>query len=146
MLMVVICLLISSISVIFPHPLTVICPLFTPARQKWLKWLKQISATDWPRTKSWDISLDLPSNNQVDNIFCRISNISVTCPHAQLIFHTVIKKLWTFFGPWGRDRSQSLPCCKTLIFRVKRIQKFTASETTRPGREGAQRRCSPSVI
>ena len=36
--------------------------------------------------------------------------------HAQLIFRTVIKKLWAFFRPWGRDRSQSLQCWKTLIF------------------------------
>ena len=32
--------------------------------------------------------------------------------HAQLSLRgrTVIKKLRTFFGPWGRDLSQSLPC------------------------------------
>ena len=28
----------------------------------------------------------------------RISRISATIPHAELIFRTVIKKLWTFFG------------------------------------------------
>ena len=41
----------------------------------------------------------------VKNSFFRISNISVPCPHAQLRGRTVIKKLWTFLGPWGRDRS-----------------------------------------
>ena len=40
-------------------------------------------------------------NNQVENSFFRISNISAPCPHAQLIGRTVIKKLWTFLGPWG---------------------------------------------
>ena len=48
----------------------------------------------------------------------RISNISVTCPHAQATGRTVIKKLWIFFGPWGWDRSQTPPC---WIFRVKQI-------------------------
>ena len=61
-------------------------------------------------------------------VFFGISNISITCPHAQLIFRTVIKKLRSFFGPSGRDCSQSPPCLKTLIFRVKRIQQSTASE------------------
>ena len=46
--------------------------------------------------------------------FIRISNISVTRSHAQLIFRTVINKLWAFIGPWGggggRDRSQLPPC------------------------------------
>ena len=40
---------------------------------------------------------------------------------------TVIKKLWTFFGPWGRDRCQSPPC---WIFRVKQMHPSTASERT----------------
>ena len=61
----------------------------------------------------------------------RISNISVSCPHAQLTARTGIKKLWTFFGPWGRDRSQPPPY---WIFRVKQIHQSTASErTTRLG-------------
>ena len=34
----------------------------------------------------------LPSNNQVKKSF-RISNISATCRHAQLIFRTVFKKV-----------------------------------------------------
>ena len=38
-----------------------------------------------------------------------------------------IKKLWTFFGPWGRDRSQSPPC---WIFRIKQIHQSTASGRT----------------
>ena len=60
-------------------------------------------------------------------VFFRISNISVPCPHAQLRGRTIIKKLWTFFGPWGRDRSQSPPC---WIFRVKQIHQSTVSERT----------------
>ena len=66
-------------------------------------------------------------SNQVKNSFFRISNISVTCPHAQLRGRTINKKLWTFFGPWGRDHSQSSPC---WIFRVKQIHTSTASERT----------------
>ena len=68
--------------------------------------------------------------NQVKYSFFRISNISVPCPHAQLRGargRTVIKKLWTFLGPWGRDRSQSPPC---WIFQVKHIHQSTASERT----------------
>ena len=60
-------------------------------------------------------------------VFFRISNISVSCPHAQLRGRTVIKKLWTFFGPWGRDRSWLPPC---RIFRVKQIHPTTASGRT----------------
>ena len=48
--------------------------------------------------------LNISGNNQVD-FFFRISNISVPCPHAQLRGHTIIKKLWTIFRPWGRNRS-----------------------------------------
>ena len=57
----------------------------------------------------------ISGHNQVKNIFFRISNIFVPCPHAQFRGRTVIKKLWTFFEPWGRDRSQSPPC---WIFRL----------------------------
>ena len=71
--------------------------------------------------------LNISGNNQFKNIFFRISSILVTCPHAQLRGRTVNKKLWTFFGPWGRARSQSPPCC---IFRVKQIHQSTASERT----------------
>ena len=39
--------------------------------------------------------LNISGNNKVENIFFRISNISVPCPHAQLRGRTVIKKLWT---------------------------------------------------
>ena len=35
--------------------------------------------------------------------------------------------LWTFSGPWGRDRSQSPHC---WIFRVKQIHLTTASKRT----------------
>ena len=69
----------------------------------------------------------ISGHNQVKNIFFRISNISVLCPHAQLRGRTVIKKLWTFFWPWCRDRSQSPPC---WIFRIKQIHQSTASERT----------------
>ena len=69
----------------------------------------------------------ISGSNQVNNSFFRISNISVPCPHAQFICCTVIKKLWTFFGPWGRDGSQSPPC---WIFKVKQIHPSTASERT----------------
>ena len=70
---------------------------------------------------------EISGSNQVKNSFFRISNISVPCPHAQLRGGTVNKKLWTFFGPWGRDRSQSPPRC---IFRVKQIYPSTASART----------------
>ena len=72
---------------------------------------------------------EISGSNQVKNSSFRISNISVPCLHAQLRVRgrTVIinKKLWTFFGPWRRDRSQSPPC---WIFRVKQIHPSTASE------------------
>ena len=68
--------------------------------------VEQVSATDWPRTKSWDISLDCHIGKyrgviRSKIVFFRISNISAPCPHAQLRSRTVIQKLWTFFGPWG---------------------------------------------
>ena len=53
---------------------------------------------------------DFFSNIQVENTFFRISSILVPCPHAQLRGLTVIKNVWTFFRPWGRDCSQS-PLC-----------------------------------
>ena len=43
------------------------------------------------------------------------------------ILTSVIKTLWTFFGPWSRARSQSPPC---WIFGVKQIHQSTASERT----------------
>ena len=69
----------------------------------------------------------ISGSNQVKNSFFSISNISLPCPRAQLKGRTFIKKVWTFFGPRGRDRSQSPPC---LIFRVKQIHPYTASERT----------------
>ena len=45
-------------------------------------------------------------------MFFRISSILATRSHAGLIFRTVNKTLWAFFGAWGRDRSQSPPCWK----------------------------------
>ena len=62
--------------------------------------------------------LNISGTNQVENISLKISYISVPCPHAQLRGRTVIKMLWTFLWPWGRDRSQSLPC---WIFHLKQI-------------------------
>ena len=90
------------------------------------------TGSDLPRTKSWDIPLDCHIRKYRGTIrskivFFRISNISVPCPHAQLRGRTVNRKLWTFFGPWGRDRSQSPPC---WIFRVKLTHQSTASEKT----------------
>ena len=69
---------------------------------------------------------NISGDNRSKNIFFRISNISVPCSHAQLECRKVIKKLWTFFGPWGRDRSQSPPC---WIFRVKQIHQSTERTT-----------------
>ena len=77
----------------------------------------------------------ISGSNQVKNSLFRISNISVPCPHAQLRGRTVIKKLWSFCGPWGRDRSQSPPC---WIFRVKQMHSTTASER----RHGNPGQCS----
>ena len=54
--------------------------------------------------------LNILGQNQVENSFFVISNISVPCSHAQLRGRTVIKKLWSFCGPPGRDRSQSPRC------------------------------------
>ena len=51
----------------------------------------------------------------------------ITADLDQLRGRTVNKKLWIFFGPWGRDRSQSPPC---WIFRVKQTHPSTASERT----------------
>ena len=83
------------------------------------------------RLTDWQISLDCHIGKYWGIIrsifFFRISNISVPWPHAQLRCRTVIKKEWTFFGPWGWGRSQSPPC---WIFRVKQIHQSTASERT----------------
>ena len=55
--------------------------------------------------------------NQVkNNVFFRISSILATRSHAGLIFCTVNRTLWAFFGAWGRDRSQSPPCWKNVDF------------------------------
>ena len=67
----------------------------------------------------WKIS----GSNQIKNSVVFLE--SVTC--SGLRGRTIIKKLWTFFGPWGRDRSMSPPC---WIFRVKQIHPSTASERT----------------
>ena len=52
-------------------------------------------------------------------MFFRISSSLAKRSHAGLIFRTVNKTLWAFFGAWGRDCSQSPP-------RVKQIQQSTA--------------------
>ena len=68
------------------------------------------------------------------NIFFRISNIPAPwpCLHAQLRGRTVIKKLSTFFGPWGRDSSQSPTC---WIFRVKQIDLHPSTASERKTRQ-----------
>ena len=100
------------------------------------QWLKQVAETGFShRLTAYKIVghffglsyLKISGHNQHRNIFFRISNISAPCPHAQLRGRTVIKKLWQFFGPWGRDLSQSLPC---WIFQVKQTHQSTASERT----------------
>ena len=64
-------------------------------------------------------------------MFFRISSISAARSHAGLIFRTVNKTFWAFFGAWGRDRSRSPPCGKNVdFFRVKQIQQSTASMRT----------------
>ena len=55
-----------------------------------------------------------------------MSNISHVTSHAQLIRRNVIENIWVFFLRWGWDRSKLPPCCKTLIFQVKRILQSTA--------------------
>ena len=35
------------------------------------------------------------------------------------LFSVANKKLWTFFGGWGQDHSESPPCSITLIFSSK---------------------------
>ena len=80
--------------------------------------------------------LNISGNNQVENRFFRISNISVPCPHAQCRGRTVIETLWTFFGRCGQDRSLSLPC---WFFRVKQIHQSSALE-------GTTRLCRPNQI
>ena len=69
----------------------------------------------------------ISGHNQVKNSFFRISNISVPCPHAQLRDRAVIKKLWTFFGPWG---SASLSVTAMLDCSGKAKNQSTASERT----------------
>ena len=68
----------------------------------------------------------ISGSNQVKNTFFEISSLSVQCPHAQLKGRTVIKKLWNFFEPWGRDRSHAVSSC--WIFG--QIHPSTASERT----------------
>ena len=36
-------------------------------------------------------------------------------PAAQVRGRIVIEQLWTFFGPWGRDRSKFLGKANTII-------------------------------
>ena len=89
--------------------------------------------TDLPRTKLWDISFDcrkILGSNQVKNSFLESVIFQF---HACMLSSeiAVIKKLWTSFEPWGRDRSQSQtqspPC---WIFRVKQRHPSTAWERT----------------
>ena len=71
-------------------------------------------------------------NNQVDNRFFRLSNISVPCPHAQLRGRTVIKKLWTSIDGLVRLSSGKLSygkLCQTVTGSVRRMFVFTPLET-----------------
>ena len=100
------------------------------ALRHYLLWLALVTKTGFshrltPHKILGHFLKDLPPNIEVKNIFFRISNISVTCPHAQLTARTVLQNNRHFFGPWVRDRSQSPPC---WIFRVKQIHQSTASE------------------
>ena len=60
----------------------------------------------------------------------RISRISATIPHAELIFRTVIKKLWAFFGLGVEIARSHRYAEKRQFFRVRRIQQSTASLRT----------------
>ena len=51
--------------------------------------------------------LNMSGNNQVENSFFRISNISPPCPHVQLRGRAVNRKLWTFVRTLG-SRSLSV--------------------------------------
>ena len=91
------------------------------------QWLKQVSRVQNRRIFLWTVKSEYIAASGRKIVFFRISNISFPCPHAQLRDRKVIEKLWAFFGPWGRDRSQS-PAC--WIFRVKQIHQSTNSERT----------------
>ena len=56
--------------------------------------------------------LRLPLTNQVENSLL----VSVTFHLQAGMLCSFSAQLWTFFGPWGRDRSQSLPCWEAFIF------------------------------
>ena len=91
-----------------------------------------IAPVDWPRTKSWDISLDSHIWKYRSIITSKIVFLeSVTFQfHAHTLSSEVAqsrKSYGHFCGPWGRDRSQSPPC---WFFRVKHIHQSTASERT----------------
>ena len=100
--------------------------LLSPSGWSWFQ--PQIVAVQNRGTFLWTvISKTCPQIIRSKIVFFRSSNISVPCPHAQLTGRTVIKKLWTFFGPWGWDHSQSPTC---WIFQVKPIHQSTASVRT----------------
>ena len=88
-----------------------------------------VSATDLPRTKSWDISLDCHIGKYRGVIRSKMFLLEpVTFQfHARMLSLEVVQSLRTFFGPWGRDRCQSPPC---WIFLVEQIRPSTASERT----------------
>ena len=79
----------------------------------------------------WTVISNRPRIIRSKIVFFRISNISVTRPHAQLRVFTLIKKFQTYFGQWvGIALSHH-----HVFFRVNQIQQSTASEwTTRLGR------------
>ena len=88
----------------------------------------------------------ISGSNQVKKSFLGISNISVPCPHAQLRGRTVIKKLWTFFGPWCRDVSYYPAgiCCRfkwssiiqTLLSLITRCKRLDNKGRTRSAGHG----------
>ena len=63
-----------------------------------------------------------------------MSNILATMSHAQLISLTFIKKLWTFFRRWGRDRSRVKKinpgpifmkfCKRKIICIISKVRRF----------------------
>ena len=69
-----------------------------------------VFAGQWLKQVLWKVISKTSLRIFRSNLFFRINDISITCPHDQLTGRTVIKKLWVFFRTWGPDRSQSSPC------------------------------------
>ena len=62
------------------------------------------------------ISKDLSSINQVELGLLESVTFQLHDRMLSSFFAQLLKKLWAFFWPWRRDRSQSPPCWKTLLF------------------------------